>query len=71
MGTAFDDGSLIKDKDGVRIADRAQPMRDHNPRACEMAQILLNYGLGYHIQMTRRFIQQEDSRTMRQGARQG
>jgi hypothetical protein len=62
---------FIEHDDLVGVDDRRQPMRDHERRmaARDLAQPHLNFALRARIERGRRFVEQQDPRTLENRAR--
>ncbi len=56
----FRDLAIIHDDDQVRVADRRQPMCDHDRRGLDHGEIAIEELLGQGVQLARRLIEQQD-----------
>lgn len=70
MGSLLHNATLFHDQNQVRVAHRAQPVRDNDLGAAGGMQILGNGLLRHGIEMTGRFIQQQNGRIAGQRPRQ-
>ncbi len=73
VGAAFDDASLLDDEDLVGAADRGEAVGDDEgrPSLHEVAEAVLNHGLGLGVEGAGSLIEDEDAGVGQDGAGDG
>src|SRR6266487_64526 len=66
--TVLYDLSLVQNQDHIGIANSAQTMGDDDLGACQLTDILLYRPLRYHIQAACRLVEEQDRRSVDDGA---
>ena len=67
----LDEAAALEDDDQVGVADRAQPVRDHERRAAleQLVEVLLDRALGLGVERARRLVEEQHRRPVVDGAR--
>src|SRR5207245_4340776 len=67
------DAALVQDQDQIRIADRADALRDHKrgPADHQLLERMLDLVLGGHVNAAGRIVEAENTRVCQKGPRDG
>ena len=71
MGARLYDDSVMENHDGLRVSERAEPVRDHDhgPFLHQSLQSLYDERFGFSIERRRRLVEDQDRRVANEGAR--
>ena len=69
MPATFHEYTLIKDQNQIGVTHRTEPVRNHDARTVEAAQVFVDDPLCHYIEIARRFVKQQDGGMMGKSTR--